>query len=106
MYPIEDGLFNNNIANDPNSITENESSIDIQQNIKNFTYILSFEDGINLESEPICEICKPRLHIANNISVPDKKEYNLLYNKYIFNINKPILGSKIKVYWKFRNKED
>lgn len=104
MYPIIDGEFDQSINNDPNSVDENETSIEIMQNINNFNYIVSFEDGITLDREPICEICDNNPMYNDNHPVSDLIDYNILFKKHNFNITNPVLGSKIKVSWKFKHK--
>jgi hypothetical protein len=71
------------------------------QDIKNFKYIVSFEDGIHLKKAPKCEICGKEHLYSNNIIVSDEKDYNILFEKHNFVISKPILGSNIKVSWEF-----
>lgn len=102
MYPIDNGILNLDTVNDQNSLEENSSEIDIIQKIKQFKYIISFEDGITLENTPKCEVCNQRCSYGENTPIPEEKEYNVLFNKYTFNVDEPILGSKIKTYWKFK----
>lgn len=99
LYPIENGTLIRDLINDPNSKDNNESSIEIQQAITNFRYIVSFEDGISLKKEPKCEI-KENMY-SSNITVADIQNYNVLFNKHNFTVSKPILGSQIKVSWQF-----
>lgn len=102
MYPIENGVIKQEEINDVNSLDVNSSEIDIIQNINNFKYIVSFEDGIDLERAPKCEVCKQRYTDGENIAIPEEKEYNVLFNKYTFKVDKPILGTRIKTFWKFK----
>lgn len=102
MYPLENGFLNCKVVNDPNSIEENFTEMDIIQDIEKFKYVVSFEDGIELFATPKCHLC----HLANdengNEIIKEEKEDNLLFTKYYFNIEKPLLGSKVKVFWKFK----
>jgi len=108
LFPIENGVFNSAIMNDPNSAEGSSSGMEIAQNIKNFKYVVSFEDGIELESAPTGEICQQHYTDEKNITITGEHEYNVLFNKYTFSVNEPLLGSKIKIFWQFKNqaKED
>lgn len=108
LYPIEEGTFNQEISNDPNSEEGSSSGMEIAQDIKNFKYVVSFKEGIKLKSTPAGEVCKQRYTDEKNITIKGDHEYNVLFNKYTFPVDKPLLGSKIKVYWQFEDqaKED
>ena len=103
LYPIEKGKFNRDIANEPESEGKALSSIHVEHYAKKITYIVSFENSINLKSEPECFI-----------SINGKKEpindwiveADVFYNKHIFTINRPPYGADVVVKWTFYGGND
>lgn len=98
LYPIENGIFVDDIANEPNTEGKSSTSIHVEHYIKKITYIISFEDGIKLESEPECITVNGR-----RIPIYDfNLEEGIFYNKYAFTINNPSYGTNISIKWKFK----
>lgn len=102
MFPLTDGKLDLSVANDINLVQNpdigNSSSMKITNRIENFTYTVSFFNGIGLECQPECDVYK--INEKNDKQKLDM-ENNILYNKYSCNIKKPKLGSTIKIKWNF-----
>lgn len=103
---LDNGLFNKKLVNDDIFSEESCSNMHIDHKIKKLTYIVSFESGINLLVEPTCEFYKNDQDETEAITINGVESYNMFYNKYTFNVNNPLLGSDIKVTWKFKDMED
>lgn len=94
MFPIIEGKYDKAVAMIESDEGEYESSIDIKHVIKNMEYIISFENGIDLEKTPFCEQLKKR-------EFDYYQEETIIYKKYVFRIDKPKINNKLKVKWKF-----
>lgn len=105
LFPIEDGKFNPSLANDPNSKRNSSSTFFVIQEIKNFVFEIAFDDSIKLQEEPMGEVVSNNLH-KKSLDISEEKSYNFFYKKYIFNVENPGLGNRIKVKWKFQEMED
>ncbi len=102
LYPIEKGVFVKEIANEPEENGRSSTSIHVDHYIKKITYILSFEDGIKLITEPEC-------FSINGQRIPIHEftmEEGIFYNKYIFTIDKPSYGTNIIIKWTFKGGEN
>ena len=101
MFPINNGVIDMESINDPNSIDSSSSSIEIENAVENLTYTVSFENSIDLETEPSCTLTE-LTKVSKNTHPLIEKEYNIIYSKYICCMKKPQLGSKIKIKWRFK----
>lgn len=98
LYPLEKGEFNADIANEPQSSGKASSSIHVEHYIKKITYIVSFENGVKLETEPECYTYDGKKHPVCDFEL----EEGVFYNKYIFRIEKPSYGTNVVIKWKFK----
>lgn len=100
MFPIQNGLFEESIANIKGTQGKFKSSFGFKHEIKNFTYTISFENGLCLKNRPSGSITsgteKNNLHYTN--------DNNIIYDKYIFNTKTPKVGSVINIEWIFKTK--
>lgn len=97
MYPILNGeIDRSDIPPDPNS---SSSSIEIITPIDQCKYTVSFYKSINLKTEP--EAVFKEIGSAKSSYPLVTREYNIIYNKYICDVKRPQLGSKLKLTWKF-----
>ena len=97
LYPIEKGRFNRDVANEPESEGKALSSIHVEHYAKKITYIVSFENSINLKCEPECFTVNGKKYPITDFIV----EEGVFYNKYIFTICKPPYGTNIVIKWEF-----
>lgn len=97
MFPIENGIFSDEVANIKGTNGEFNSQFNVRHKIKKFLYTVSFENGINLYTKPKGEIItsgrKKNLHFEN--------ENNIIYDKYIFSVDNPDLSSTLNINWNF-----
>lgn len=96
MFPIKDGLFNENIANTKETYGQYSSSIHVEHQIKKIIYTISFEHNLDLKRVPVC-------YLQDGRYVHCVEDDNLLYKKYNFEIKNPQKNSNIIVEWKFNN---
>lgn len=98
MFPIENGIFHDEIANIKGTNGEFNSQFNVGHKIKKFLYTVSFENGTRLYTNPSGEIItstgKKNLHFEN--------ENNIIYDKYIFSVDDPELLSTLNINWKFQ----
>lgn len=101
MFPIQNGLFLESIANIKGTQGKFQSRFGVKHEIKNFTYTVSFENGLVLKNRPsgsiVAEAQKNNLHYTN--------DNNIIYDKYIFNTEKPKVGSVINIEWVFKSQK-
>lgn len=106
LYPIVDGYLEESLVNQNSSKEQNASTVCVAQDIEKFTFVVSFEEGIELKDVPECEL---RKHIqtadGNEVMELCRDQYNIFYNEYVFNIDKPMLESIVRVHWKFKKVE-
>lgn len=104
LAPLEKGRLNRKLLSDDFG-DESSSNMNIDHKIRNLRYILSFEEGIELETVPQCRYIISDQDEIKETAVTGAKEYDLIYNKYIFNINAPEFNSDIKIKWKYNKIE-
>lgn len=100
MFPIEQGLFSDNIANVKGTNGKFCSSFNVKHIIKHFTYTVSFENGLTLFQKPTGYINLNET--KNNLNY--KNDNNIIFDKYIFNADNPKYNSNISVEWYFKEK--
>lgn len=100
MFPIENGLFSDSIANIKGTNGNFKSQFGVKHAIKNFKYTVSFENGLILKNKPSGSISinnkKRNLHFDN--------DNNIIFDKYIFNTMNPQIGSVVNIEWNFKIK--
>ena len=102
MYPIKNGRYDSDLANMKSRRCNASTSIHIEHYAEEVSYVVSFENGIELKEEPICYLA--RANEEGTKIKATKIEYGLFYTKYIFNIKLPSYGSNITVRWQFKEK--
>lgn len=102
MYPIKNGRYDSDLANMKSKKCNASTSIHIEHYAEEVSYVVSFENGIELKEEPICYLA--RANEEGTKIKATKIEYGLFYTKYIFNIKLPSYGSNIAVRWQFNEK--
>jgi hypothetical protein len=100
MFPIENGEFKENVAHIKGTHGKFQSQFAVKHMIKNFTYTVSFENGLSLHTKPVGTISlagtKNNLHYEN--------DNNIIFDKYIFNTTHPKCNSVISIDWSFKEK--
>lgn len=76
------------------------SSIDVAHKSKVVKFNISFEDGIKLESAPVCTVYSSRDSDKGKFIPVKEKSYNALYDKYSYEIKNPRIGNVIELSWK------
>lgn len=98
MFPIENGIFKESIANKKGTHGYFNSSFSVKHKIKKFIYTVSFEDELKLYQKPSGKInCidgNKNLHFVN--------DNNLIYDRYIFSAENLSIGSAININWCFK----
>jgi hypothetical protein len=98
LFPISDGYFDIE-----NALIETpfETSLNIENQINKFTYILSFEKGIKIQSEEIKGIIEvPKVNNGFIEEGQDVKHINdIFYNKFFFTKRFPAFQSMFKFTW-------
>lgn len=102
LVALEDGKLNKKLLHDENE-DESSSNMNIDHKIQKLKYTISFEDGIDLQTSPECRYIIKEQDESKEVIINGIQEYNLLYNKYIFNIENPLFGSDIKILWKYNS---
>ena len=102
MFPIKNGKLDFSEIVEEKFDGYSHSSIATRTPTERLTYTMSFYNSILLKSEPEA-IVKPIESTKRNVYVPIRKEYNIIYNKYICYIKSPQLGSKLRIKWKFED---
>ena len=104
LAPLEKGRLNRKLLSDDFG-DESSSNMNIDHKIRNLRYTISFEEGIELDTVPQCRYIISDQDEMKEAVVAGTKEYDLIYNKYIFYINAPEFNSDVKITWKY-NKAD
>lgn len=98
MFPISNGRFSENEANIRGTHGNFQSQFTVVHKIKKFIYTVSFENGLDLYKNPMGTIKvsgkEKNLHFTH--------DNNIIYDKYIFNIDDPESQSVINIEWKFK----
>jgi hypothetical protein len=103
LFPISDGYFDveNALSDAPF-----ETSLNIENQINKFTYIVSFEKGVKIQSEEIKGIIE--LEKVNNDLVKEdqtvKHIHDIFYNKFLFTKRFPAFQSIFKFTWMIEKK--
>lgn len=101
MFPIENGLFAEEISNIKGTNGNFQSQFNVRHKIKQFIYTVSFENELELQSIPTGHIAvsggKKNLHFVN--------DNNIIYDKYIFSIDDPSCHSAINIEWQFKARQ-
>lgn len=103
LAALENGLLNKTLLNDP-SIETCSSNMHVDHRIQKLRYIISFEEGIEIGNPPKCECKITEQDGFKELDISGKEEYDLLYKRYIFEIDNPEYGSDISVSWKYNTK--
>ena len=102
LAALQNGQLNKEWLNDP--LEENiHSKMHIDHKIQRLKYIISFEDGIKIDTPPNCKCVMSEQDSVKTLDILGKEEYDLLYRKYIFEVENPIFGSTIDISWKYNN---
>ena len=100
MYPIENGEYNINLANEQKQNGISSSSIKIDHPTKTIKYIVSMENGVKIEGEPECYLYN---YSSTKKQITDYTvNEGVFYTKHVFTINNPQYGSNITVKWHFK----
>ena len=98
MFPINNGKFSEEEASIKGTNGKYQSRFTVKHKIKKFIYTVSFENGLDLYKNPRGTIKisgkENNLHFTN--------DNNIIYDKYIFNIDDPECQSVINIEWKFK----
>ena len=97
---LQNGKLNRELLYEP-SEENSYSCMRIDHKIQKLKCIISFEDGVCLDSQPKCKCIISEQDSEKEVDIEGTYEYNLLYKKYIFSINNPIFGSDINISWKY-----
>ena len=97
MFPIQGGYFNPDLSPTRDYIFS--SSISVRHKIKSLIYILALEKDIRVAEHPAFKIfpCGED-HACKSVDFEDKSD--IFYSRYVAQIKKPLVGSKIQVSWK------
>lgn len=100
IAPLVDGKLDPSLlAEDFNDTSV--SSMNIDHKIRDFKYVISFEQEVELDNTPKCRYIEAKQDESKEVEIFGEKEDNILYNKYIFRINSPKFNSDIKITWKY-----
>lgn len=98
MCPIDNGFFDENIANKKGTHGYFNSKFTVNHKVKKFIYTVSFENELLLYQKPNgkmnCLSGNKNLHFVN--------DNNIIYDKYIFSAEDLDVGSSININWCFR----
>ena len=100
LTALENGKLNKELLNDENEM-ESSSNMNIDHKIQKLKYIISFEDGISLQTTPECRYIIKEQDESKEVVINGVQEYDLFYNKFVFNIENPLFGSDINILWKY-----
>ena len=100
LEALENGCLKSELRKDE-SEDRSFSSMRITHNIKHYKYIVSFEDGVCIDVPPKCECIINMQDGVKTLDILGKIDYDLLYTKYIFELEHPEFGSNIRVSWKY-----
>jgi len=98
LFPISDGYFD---VENALSKTPFETTLNIENQINKFTYIVSFEKGVKIQSEEIKGIIE--IPNSNDSFIPENQNvkhiHDIFYNKFYFTKRFPTFRSKFKFTW-------
>lgn len=100
LAPLENGRLNRELQSEDFG-DESSSNMNIDHKIRNLRYIISFEEGVEIETAPQCRYIISGQDEPRETVVAGTKEYDMLYNKYIFQINAPEFNSDVRIMWKY-----
>ena len=106
IVALEDGKLDISQLNDLNFAKDTSSNMAIDHRIKHLTYVVSFEQGIELLDSPVCEFYECSQDEPEIQEIEGKKEENLFYVQHTFNIENPKMASNIRVFWNFYKVEE
>lgn len=105
MFPISNGCFDSSESEDEDY--KFNSQIHVKHLMKKLIYTISFEHGIKLEENPNCEIvCKKANYSVDSKPVQGKNVNNLLYDRYVFEIDEPPYQSEVSVNWDIMREDE
>lgn len=100
LAPLENGKLNRDLMSEEFGDTCH-SVMNIDHKIKNLRYIISFEHEVELEAVPQCILIITGQDEAQESPIDGEKEYDILYNKFVFDIASPEFKSVVKINWKY-----
>jgi hypothetical protein len=98
MFPIENGIFKENIANKKGTHGAFNSNFKVNHKVKKFIFTLSFENEFKLYCKPSGKIITRQA--SDNLRYDN--DNNIIYDKYIFTANNLDIGSSINIEWCFQ----
>lgn len=103
LAALDNGYLNKELLNDP---TEDGSFsiMQIDHKIQKLKYVISFEDGVHIDIAPQCKCVISEQDDSKELDISGTEDYDLLYRKYIFDIENPEFGSDINISWKYNIK--
>lgn len=100
LEALENGCLKTELRKDE-SEDRSFSSMKITHNIIRYKYIVSFEDGVCIDVPPKCKCIINTQDGVKTLDILGTIDYDLLYTKYIFELEHPEFGSNIRVSWKY-----
>lgn len=105
MFPLENGYYVKSLHDSKYNDYNFSSSMKVDHAIKKLTYVVAFENGINLDEMPRCVICNPKKNSTiTKKPIHGNEENNYIFKKYTYNIKKPHFQSRIKIKWNIEEK--
>lgn len=98
MFPIENGYFKENIANQKGTHGDFNSKLVVNHKIKKFTFTLSFENGFKLYQKPTGKMFNGQTSENLRYDI----DSNIIYDRYIFRTDDLNIGSSINIEWCFQ----
>lgn len=98
MFPIENGIFNENVANIKGTQGSFNSSFTAKHKVKSFKYTVAFEGDLLLFQKPSGKISS----INGDRNLQFVNDNNIIYDKYIFSAEDLDVGSSININWVFK----
>lgn len=77
------------------------SNMQIDHRILKLQCVVSFEDGVALDTKPECKCIIGKQDGLKELDISGTEYYDIFYRKYIFNIDYPEFGSDINISWKY-----
>lgn len=100
MFPITNGNYDMSLLSRKNQTNYKfTSSLQVDHEIKEIEYAISFENGINFYEGPACLIEREQ---SNSNAIHGKEKQDLIYNTRFYKIKSPKSGSNIIISWKLR----
>lgn len=100
LAALENGKLDKELLSEEFGDTSS-SVMNIDHKIKNLRYIISFEHEVELEAVPQCILIITGQDESQESTIAGKNEYDILYNKYVFDIDSPEFKSVVKINWKY-----